>query len=118
MAYNKLICSCRRLKQAICLSNFNFPVHVFCLSPVFNNKFLQPYSTGPVITCTKCKSCIIYFLAGKHSFYGRPRLLKSVQIAVVAVTCNIEASARAIVVLTHFRNLAVVIPTRRKKRVA
>jgi len=32
MAYDELICSNRRLQQAILLSRFIFPVHFFCLS--------------------------------------------------------------------------------------
>jgi len=96
MPYNELICSYRRLQQAILPSRFIFPVHFFLFITLFKIKFLQQYkSTGQVIARTKCKSCIIYSFAGTHSSYGRPRLLKSVQTVVwffAAVACNIEAS--------------------------
>lgn len=122
MAYDELICSYRRLQQEILLSRFIFPVHFFLFISIFKNKFFQQYrNTGPVNACTKCKSCIVYSFASKHSSYGRPSLLKSVQTLVcffATVTCNIEASVWGKEVLTHFRNLAIVLPTRRKTCVA
>ena len=122
MTYNELICSYRRLQQAILLSRFIFAVHFFLFITLFKNKFFQQYrNTGPVNSFTKCKSCIVYSSAGKHSSNGRPHLLKSEQTVVwffAAVTYNIEASVWAKEVLTHFRNLAIVLPTRRKTCVA